>query len=89
MRIFNLIFNLAMTDDMGDASYAESHQMSFGLKAYDELGVVDYDSHMEIKRFIEPEEFDSDGQIIKKSKKKEYDTYEAQMNYIALDIQKE
>lgn len=85
---FNLIFNLAMTDETGDASYAESHQMSFGLEAYDKLGAVDYDCHMEIKRFIEPEEFDPDGEIIKKSKKKEYDTYEAQMNYIALDIQK-
>lgn len=85
---FNLIFNMAMTDEVGDASYASEHQMSFGLKAYDEAGVVDYDSHMEIKRFIEPEEFDDEGNLIKKSKKKEYDSNEAQMNYIALDIQK-
>lgn len=82
---FNLIFNEAMKEKQGDADYSNDHQMIFGQTDYESKGAVSYDTHMEIRRFMIPEEFDEDGKVIKPPK---VDNSLAQMVYIAKDILK-
>ena len=44
----NLIFNLIMDENIGDAEYKESHQMNFGNKSYIEECKTDQNNDMEI-----------------------------------------
>ena len=44
----NLIFNLIMNDEIGDADYKDSHQMNFGNKNYVEALKTNQDNNMEI-----------------------------------------
>ena len=44
----NLIFNLIMDENIGDAQYKESHQMNFGNKSYVEECKTDQNNNMEI-----------------------------------------
>ena len=44
----NLIFNLVMDDNIGNANYQYEHQMVFGNNAYSELGDNNYNNSLEI-----------------------------------------
>lgn len=44
----NLIFNLIMDNDVGDAEYEKTHQMNFGNTKYDEEFKTNQDSNMDI-----------------------------------------
>ena len=67
----NLIFNLIMDSEIGDAEYKESHQMYYGNTRYDEPSNQDY--NMEILTYD-------------KSLNKDYNTDEIEAFTVALDI---
>ena len=58
----NLIFNLIMDENIGDAEYKESHQMNFGNKSYIEECKTDQNNDMEILTYNpkEIEDFSND-----------------------------
>ena len=58
----NLIFNLIMDNEVGDAEYKESHQMNFGNTNYIEACKTNQDSNMEILNYNpkDIEEFSND-----------------------------
>lgn len=58
----NLIFNLIMDENIGDAEYKESHQMNFGNKSYIEECRTDQNNDMEILTYNpkEIEDFSND-----------------------------
>ena len=47
----NLIFNLIMDNEIGDAEYKQSHQMNFGNNIYIESCKIDDDRNMEILNY--------------------------------------
>ena len=67
----NLIFNLIMDSEIGDAEYKESHQMYYGNSRYDKESKQDY--NMEILTYD-------------KSLNKDYNTDEIEAFTVALDI---
>jgi len=58
----NLIFNLIMDNEVGDAEYKESHQMNFGNINYIEGCKTDQNNHMEVLTYNpkEIEDFSND-----------------------------
>ena len=71
----NLIFNDAMTDEIGDANYKLEHQMNYGFTDYDKYLNDDYKYNMEIN-------------IYDREKKDPYKPAEYEAFFIAKDIKK-
>ncbi len=56
----NLIFNLIMDENIGDANYKETHQMNFGNTKYIEDFKLDVDCNMDILKYEEDKKYSND-----------------------------
>ncbi len=59
----NQIFEILMTDDLGNANYQKEHAMVYGNLAYEKEGANTYDNNMEIWQYNNDSSLYSNGEI--------------------------